>query len=159
MLTILLNLITIYPCEQWVEYDPDGPHIESSPTQDDINGFLDAAERGDLKAVKEHISEYGVNINITRKSTEKTALMLAIYFGHIDTIKYLIENGASLKNEDYYMVTTLDYLAYFAEETPEKYNQLLKSLSDQKRAYLLKLIEEFEAKKKKARQSSTGPLH
>jgi ankyrin repeat protein len=63
----------------------------------DINTeFVDACTRGDLPAVKEYIKKANIHAG------DDAALRWAVYEGHLETIKYLIEQGANVHADDDY---------------------------------------------------------
>lgn len=59
--------------------------------------LLDAAECGNLDDVKLHLSR-GADVNgkYGDKEQTETALTLAMYRGHFDIAKYLVEKGADV---------------------------------------------------------------
>jgi uncharacterized protein len=58
-----------------------------------IGDFLESVSDGDIEAVEEAI-ELGLDLD-TKDSMNRTALMEAANFGHIDIVQLLLENGAN----------------------------------------------------------------
>ncbi|SHE91639.1 Ankyrin repeat-containing protein [Fodinibius roseus] len=62
------------------------------------NAFLEAAENGDIEAVKRHLSE-GTDVD-TSDEHKRTALMKAAKHGHTEIVKCLLDEGADVNVRD-----------------------------------------------------------
>jgi len=74
-----------------------------------INNFLEAAESGDIKTVKDALKK-GIDVNASRQEGKypgATALMFASGEGHADIVKYLIERGADVNEKVFFGMTAL----------------------------------------------------
>ncbi|MCX7998213.1 MAG: ankyrin repeat domain-containing protein, partial [Leptospiraceae bacterium] len=68
--------------------------------------FLDAAKRGDLRKLRLAL-ENGVDINTKDEQSQATALILAANKGHLEIVKFLLDNRANVYLEDEYGWTPL----------------------------------------------------
>jgi len=71
-----------------------------SPSQDEINKFVDAGFNGELAVIQQMLGQYGKNIINGQQSNGNTALMLAAVNGYTDCVLALLRAGANtdLKN-------------------------------------------------------------
>ena len=96
--------------------------------------LLKAAKEGNLRLV-EIAYNIGANLNVLDKSEKFTALSLAIIYGHLDVVKYLVEQGANIalygKNTDldlaaaYGHLAIVKYLVDYGINSPARLGQAL----------------------------------
>ena len=71
-----------------------------------------AAAINDIKAIELHLSN-GIDVNDKSKSTKDTALHSACLNGHLESVIFLLKNGANVELNDEYKRTPLHLSAHF----------------------------------------------
>jgi len=74
--------------------------------------FLEACEDGNLKKIKEIFKKSKIDINY-RNNSNKTGLIYASKNGHINIVKFLVENGADLNIQDINNNTALMFAIFY----------------------------------------------
>ena len=98
----------------------------------DTQVFLSAAAQGDLPLIKEKLDK-GVNINAKEKAKDihvGTALHLAVHFGHVDVVKFLLENGADIGKKNNHGASAIDLAGLSPSSTTFEMHKLLGAAQD-----------------------------
>ena len=98
----------------------------------DIARLTDAAKRGDVTAV-EALREAGVDIIGSRQKDGMSSILLACRNGKVDLVRYLLDQGASPEDKEYYGGTCLMAAACYAH--PDCVSCLIDAGADVKYAY------------------------
>ena len=72
-------------------------------------GAVDIAIKYRRPDIVKLCKDRGLDLNLSRRKSGMTPLMLASAFNDVDMVKYLIEEGADINSVDKYGMTALDY--------------------------------------------------
>ncbi|HAT72405.1 MAG TPA: hypothetical protein DCS63_06280 [Elusimicrobia bacterium] len=89
--------------------------------EDRTKELYDAADRGDLAAVKAILEESDQNVNVAYGKAEVSPLMLALRHGNIEMARLLVEKGADVAAVDRAGRPVLEYLR---KTSPQVFRQL-----------------------------------
>jgi len=92
--------------EQQSSFEVESVLQSATAKIDPQSSIQDAAKKGDLQAVKNHLAS-GVDVN-DDGGIGMTALQNAAGFGHIDVVQLLIKNGADVNTRNPFNLTPID---------------------------------------------------
>nr|CAA9277052.1 hypothetical protein AVDCRST_MAG63-3299 [uncultured Armatimonadetes bacterium] len=97
-----LSLYGLWTLPKWLSRERDRRwEARNDRARDAAHDFLDAARRGNLSAVRQHLRDRGVFVDtcfidgLPDPPDGQTALMFAAQNGHADVVRLLLEHGAS----------------------------------------------------------------
>jgi ankyrin repeat protein len=72
-----------------------------------MDNLHSASKRGDLEAVKHHLAQKGVNINLRDYRSGQTALHATAAKGHLEIVKFLVQSRADINSSNRFSETPL----------------------------------------------------
>ncbi len=66
------------------------------PSPEEISGFCNAAQRGDLEFVRDMLDQFGAGIVNARDNIDARAITWAAFSGHTEIVELLLQRGADI---------------------------------------------------------------
>ena len=95
LLPFLLGLVTIVPAVNWISGWAIASGLEANAAKAEEDNIWSAAKNGDLDAIERHV-QGGADIDGTDPAFGQTPLVWAALLGQLETVDWLLQNGAAV---------------------------------------------------------------